>query len=397
MISPEEAWGRIEPLLEALGSETVDLEGVAGRVLARPLEAMVDVPACRVSAMDGYALAGGVTPGDERAIAGVIAAGDAPGFELPAGEAARIMTGAPIPAGADTVVPVECSDGGREHVCFTGEIDAGANVREQGEILSAGAPLLSPGHLLTPGAIALLTAHGYPRVEVHRLPRVAILATGDEVVPPEVTPAPGQIRDTNTAFLDAAVRAVGPVPRSLGIAPDRPEAIAAKVAQGLGADVFLICGGVSMGEYDYVDRALDEAGCDKLFERVALQPGKPLVAARHPGGWVFGLPGNPASVMVCFWLFVRPLLRSLAGRPDGFWSNARVATLDDPLPGAAARDRIFPAELERQGGALRAHPVIPKGSHDVAAFARGTALIRVRAGAPPKSAGEPCEALPIWD
>jgi molybdopterin molybdotransferase len=397
MISPEEAWARIEPHLKALPAERVPRRQAAGRVLVETLTATVDVPSCTVSAMDGYALAGGVQAGEKRRVAGVVAAGDAPGFELPPGQAVRIMTGAPLPSSADTVVPVECSDGGESAVSFTGSIDTGANVRRCGEILSAGAPLLSSGHLLTPGALAWVAAHGIAEVEVHRMPRVAILATGDEVVPPEEEPRPGQLRDTNTGFLLAATRALGLEATSLGIAPDRRNEIAAKVREGLESDVFLVCGGVSMGEFDYVEETLAEAGCEALFDRVAIQPGKPLVSARGPGGWVFGLPGNPASVMVCYWLFVRPLLRRLAGRADAFWGGARVGTLATPLPGAGPRDRILSAELERKGGAISVRPALSKGSHDGAAFAQGTALVRSRAGATACPAGAPCEVLPIWD
>jgi molybdopterin molybdotransferase len=396
MISPEEAWSRIEPSLAPLPPETVPRERAAGRVLTEPLVATVDVPACDVSAMDGYALAGGVLPGDERPVAGLAAAGDPPGLELLPGQAARIMTGAPVPRGADTVVPIECTDRGEERVVFTGPIDRGANVRQRSEILAAGSPLLAAGHLLTPGALALIAAHGIAEARVHRWPRVALLATGDEVVPPEAQPAPGQLRDTNTSFLAAAVGSLGPPTRSLGIAPDDPATITSKVRDGLEADVLLVCGGVSMGEFDYVEGALREAGCEQLFDRVAIQPGKPLVAARHANGWVFGLPGNPASVMVCYWLFVRPLLRRLAGRADSFWHGARVGTLAGALPGAGRRDRFLPANLERQGGALRIGPVVAKGSHDVAAFAHGTALARIRAGAAPVGPGAPCEVLQIW-
>jgi molybdopterin molybdotransferase len=397
MISPEEAWSRIEPSLAPLPAETVPRQRAAGRVLTESLAATVDVPPCDVSAMDGYALSGGVVPGDERPVSGLAAAGDPPGLELHPGHAARIMTGAPVPHGADTVVPVECTDRGEERVVFTGSIDRGANVRHRSEILVAGSPLLDAGHSLTPGALALIAAHGIAEVQVHRWPRVALLTTGNEVVPPEALPAPGQLRDTNTDFLDAAVQSLGAPTRSLGIAPDDPAAITDKVRDGLEADVLLVCGGVSMGEFDYVGGALSEAGCEPLFERVAIQPGKPLVAARHANGWAFGLPGNPASVMVCYWLFVRPLLRRLAGRADSFWQGARVGTLASALPGAGPRDRFFPAELERQGGALRIRPVVARGSHDVAAFAHGTALARIRAGAAPAGPGAPCEVLQIWE
>ena len=417
-ISPQEAWERIAARLSPLAGERAPRREAAGRVLAEALAATVDVPAADVSAMDGYALAGEVTPGERRSVIATIAAGDAPGLALPAGKAARIMTGAPMPLGADRVVPIEATravpletvremaaEAAREvpsepartaeaagpvrHLAAVELLAAaarGEHIRRRGEVLRAGEPLLPAGSLLTPGALALIATHGYAEVPVHRAPAVAVLPTGDEVVPPERVPGPGQLRDSHTDFLLAAGGTLGLRFTALGIAPDRPEELTARVAAGMAAaDVLLICGGVSMGEFD--------------LDAVAIQPGKPLVFATHPGGVVFGLPGNPASVMVGFWLFVRPALALLAGRADAWWRPSVPATLAAPLPGAAAaRDRFLPAEVAwgaaPDGGPL-ARPLPPKGSHDLAAYARGTALVRVRAGAPPAPAGARCEILPL--
>jgi molybdopterin molybdotransferase len=396
MIAPAEAWARIARRIELLGTERVARSAAAGRVLAAPFAATVDVPAHDVSAMDGYALAAPAARGAELPVAGVVTAGDPPGLTLAPGTAVRIMTGAPLPDGADAVVPVESTDRGRERVTLTASVASGEHVRRRGEIHAAGRELLRAGHLVTPGALALLASHGAGELPVRALPRVAVLATGNEVVPPEVEPGAGQLRDSNTSFLLAAVGAAGCPVRSLGIAPDDPRELSLRVGEGLRSDVLLVCGGVSMGELDLVEGVLAEAGCETLFDSVAIQPGKPLVAARHAGGWVFGLPGNPASVMVCYWLFVRPLLRSLGGLPDAFWAGAAIGTLSDELPGAGNRDRFLAAELEREGGALRVRPFPPKGSHDVAAYAHGTGLVRVRAGAAPTGRGDPCEALALW-
>jgi molybdopterin molybdotransferase len=417
-ISPEEAWERIAARLSPLAGVRTPRREAAGRVLAEALTATVDVPAADVSAMDGYALAGEVTPGERRPVVATIAAGDPPGLALPAGTAARIMTGAPMPLGADRVVPVEATRavpletvrdlaaeaaGPVEHLAAVELLAAaarGEHVRCRGEVLRAGDPLLPAGSLLTPGALALVATHGYAEVPIHRAPAVAVLPTGDEVVPPERVPGPGQLRDSHTDFLLAAGGALGLRFTPLGIAPDRPDELTARVAAGMAAaDVLLICGGVSMGEFDLVEGALERLGCRRHFDAVAIQPGKPLVFATHPGGVVFGLPGNPASVMVGFWLFVRPSLARLAGRDDAWWRPSVPATLAAPLPGAAAaRDRFLPAEVAwgaaPDGGPL-ARPLPPKGSHDLAAYARGTALVRVRAGAPPAPAGARCEILPL--
>jgi molybdopterin molybdotransferase len=399
-IPPEEAWQRIAAHLAPLAVEHLARRAAAGRVLAEALAATADVPAGDVSAMDGYAVAGAVVPGERRPVAATIAAGDAPGFALPPGQAARIMTGAPLPLGADRVVPVEATGAaGADTVLLLAAAAPGDHIRRRGEVQRAGEALLPAGSLLTPGAMAVLATHGYAEVPVHRAPSVAVIATGDEVVPPERQPGPGQLRDSHTDFLLAAGAALGLRFTALGIAPDRAPELAELVRSGLAAaDVLLLCGGVSMGGFDLVEGVLERLGCRRHLDAVAVQPGKPLVFATHPGGLVFGLPGNPASVMVDFWLFVRPALARLAGRDDAWWRAAVPATLAAPLPGAGPRDRFLPAEVAwgaaPDGGPL-ARPVQPRGSHDLAAYARGTALVRVRPGAPPAPAGARCEILPL--
>jgi molybdopterin molybdotransferase len=404
MLPPEEAWCLIDAHLAPLASESLPRRAAAGRVLARPLAARLDVPAADVSAMDGFAVGGDIVPGEALPVAATIAAGAAPGFALPAGAAARIMTGAPIPSGADRVIPVELTEAGasREAVTFRAGVPAGEHLRRRGEILTRGEPLLAAGAPLGPGALALLATHGYAEVPVHRAPRVAILATGDEVVPPDREPGPGQLRDSHTDFLLAAGRTLGLAFEPLGIAPDREGELAALVDRGLGADVLLLCGGVSMGEFDLAEGVLARLGCRLLFDAVAIQPGKPLVFGVHvprPGaaaGLVFGLPGNPASVMVAFWLFVRPALRRLLGFADGLWRGAVAAQLAAPLPAAPpARDRFVPAELDLAPPVPRVTPFPPKGSHDLAAFSRGNALLRLPAGSPARRAGDACEAMLI--
>jgi molybdopterin molybdotransferase len=395
VIHPDEAWRRIAERVSPLPGEPVARREAGGRMLAAPLAATVDVPAADVSAMDGYAVAGELPLGSPRPVAGSIFAGDAPGFELPPRAAARIMTGAPVPTAADRVIPVELTDGGRERVTFRQDVPPGEHIRRRGEILRAGAPLLAAGSPLTPGALSLLATHGYGQVPVHRPPSVAVLATGDEVVPPEMEPPPGQLRDSNTDFLLAAGASLGLRFGSLGIAPDRVEALRDLVRQGLRSDVLLLCGGVSMGELDLVEGVLAEAGCEMVFDAVAIQPGKPVVFAVHPGGVVFGLPGNPASVMVSFWLFVRPALRRLLGFDDSWWGPALRGTLAAPLPGAGPRDRFLPAAIEARDGELHVTPYFFKGSHDLAAYAHGTALVRVRAGAARMEAGGRCEVLAV--
>ena len=397
MLSPEDAWGRLLPFLAPLPIERVRRRNATGHVLARDLAATVDVPAHDVSAMDGYALAGELEPGARRRVTGVVAAGDPPGARIPPGAAVRIMTGAPVPADADRVVPVELTDDGDEEVAFLQGTGGGAHIRRRGEIVRRGAPILGAGSLLTPGALSLAATHGFESLSVHRAPRIACLVTGDEVVSPEREPAPGQLRDSHTAFLTAAVGSLGLEIEALGIVGDREEAIARGVERGLAADVLLVTGGVSMGTRDLVEPVLAAHGCRALFDSVAIQPGKPLVAAAHDAGLVFGLPGNPASVMVGFWLFVRPALRRLLGHADEYWGGALNGRLAAPLPAAKKRTRFLSAGVRFVDGVIEVTPAVNKGSHDLAAYACGTALVRIPAGSSPRSPGEPCEVLPLAD
>jgi molybdopterin molybdotransferase len=398
MIPPEEAWQRLEAVLAPLPSVVVGRRQGLGRTLAKAVRATQDLPPLDVSAMDGLALAGPVAAGTELPVAGTVAAGDPPGQTLAVGTALRIMTGAPVPTGADRVLPVEQTGPVTEdRVRILATVEAGAHIRRRAEVLSKGATLLEGGSLLTPAGLSLLAAHGHEELAVHRPPTVALLVTGDEVVPPAETPAPGQLRDTHTDFLLAAGRSLDLAFESLGIVGDDRQALAERVREGLKRDVLLITGGVSMGEFDFVEEILKDAGCRLLFDQIAVQPAKPLVAAVHPGGLVFGLPGNPASAMVAFWLFVRPALRRLLGCRDAYWHGALAAQLEAPLPPARGRDRFLPAQVRVEEGQILVTPLQPRGSHDVSAYGQGTALVRIPADSDPAAAGSPCEILPLAD
>jgi molybdopterin molybdotransferase len=399
-IPPEEAWSRIAAVTTPLAEESVERRKARGRILARALLATLDLPAADVSAMDGYALPGPLAADAALPIQGTVAAGDAPGFQLAPGAVARIMTGAPVPEGADRVLEIEATVESNEQLRRrpgARETQPGDNIRRQGEIVRQGDPLLPAGALLTPGALSLLAAHGHDQLPVHRAPTVAVLTTGNEVVPPDRTPQPGQLRDSHTDFLLAALGSLGLAGTSLGISPDDPAQLLPLVRQGLASDVLLLCGGISRGEFDFVGKALTDAGCQILFDAVAIQPGQPLTVATHPGGIVFALPGNPASVMASFWLFVRPTLRRLQGSQAGWWDTAFRAELGAPLPAAIGRDRFLAATLLVSQGRLRVVPHPSRGSHDLAAYALGTALVRVRAGATSAGPGGSCEVLSLAD
>jgi molybdopterin molybdotransferase len=404
MLSPEDAWAAIAAEAETLDVERVSRADAVGRVLAAGLTATVDVPAHDVSAMDGFALGADVEPGTVLPVDGIVAAGDPPGAELRSGAALRIMTGAPAPSGADRVIPIEQTEfdaadetGATGAVRILEAVPEDSHVRRQAEVTAAGGHLLAAGELLTPGGAGVLATHGIPEARVFRRPTVATLSTGDEVVPAEADPGPGQLRDSHRDFLRAALSQLGIEACSLGIARDDPVELESKIASGLESDVLLISGGVSMGEFDFVEQVLGDTGlgCRILFDAVAIQPGKPLVAARHDRGWVFGLPGNPASAMVTYWLFVRPLLRRMAGADDSCWQGALRARLEGDLPGAKWRDRFLPCRLRTESGRVLADPRPPLGSHDLVAYGAGSGLVRVPKHSAPAAAGDPCEVLPL--
>ena len=394
MLDPETAWERLLPHLAPLPPQRLARSLAAGRVLAEALLATTDLPPCDLSALDGFALAGDAPPDGWYPVAGTRFAGDPVGATLTAGQAMRIMTGSAIPAGADRVVGVEETAAAGERMRVTAPVAAHAAIRRQGEVVRRGAALLPAGTLLTPAALALLASQGIGEVTIHRPPRLALQLTGNEIVPPAETPGPGQLRDSHSDFLLAELARLGLAVRSLGIARDEPEALAQSLERGLdGTDVLLCCGGVSMGEADFLVPALARLGCETLFHGVAIQPGKPLLAARRGAQLVFGLPGNPASVMVAYWLFVRPALARLMGSTAGFWDSALPGTLAAPLGAGKRRDRFVPATWRLDGGRPLLTPISPQGSHDLLAFGRATALLRIRAGAAAATAGSACEWL----
>lgn len=399
MLAPEEAWSRLEPWLPPLPAVRSSRRAALGARLGEPIAARGDLPPMDVSALDGYALAADAPAGTTLPVALTLAAGDAPGAALPPGTAARIMTGAPVPAGADRVIAVEATQrvaGAVDQVLLLAAGPAaGAAIRRRGEVVTRGAPLLEAGTRLGPAALALLASQGIDQILVVGTPRVAVLATGDEVVAPDREPPPGGLRDSHTDFLLAAGRRLGIEFESLGIAPDDPERLETAVARGLEADVLITTGGVSAGDFDLAEPAFARLGCQPLFDAVAIQPGKPMVAARGPRGLLFGLPGNPTSAMVTFALFVAPALERLRGGDARFWGDAFEVELAAALPGAKDRDRFVPARRGGPGAARSALPLAARGSHDLVAFAGAELLLRVPAGAPPRARGQLAEAIAL--
>lgn len=328
MYTVDEALEHILSHFERLPAETVPLEEAFGRVLAQAIHAAHDLPPFPNSALDGYAVrAAEVVAARPESpvrlpISGDIPAGSFPQAPLPTGTAMRIMTGAPLPEGADAVVPVEQTDEAPdrfalnsplpESVSIRAAVPAGNGVRAAGEDVAAGALVLTAGRRLRAADIGILAGLGVARVPVVRRPVVAILSTGDELLPPHLPLAKGKIHDMNGVALCACVQEVGGVPRFMGIAPDSVEAVYSRLEAAADSDVILSTAGVSVGALDVVKEAVTRRGTLGLW-RVNIRPGKPLAFGRFGKAPFFGLPGNPVSALVTFDVFVRPALLKLLG------------------------------------------------------------------------------------
>jgi molybdopterin molybdotransferase len=357
--------------------ETAVLDEAAGRILQEAVRADRDLPEWDKALMDGYAvLAGSVgAAGTVLVIEATIAAGADPASLAPlTGGAARIMTGAPLPPGADAVVPVEETAPAAEGVTLLHVPRPADHVAPRAAEVRAGQTLLEPGTFLGPAEIGVLAACGRTRIQVGARPRVAVLSTGDEIVPPETTPGPGRLRNSNGPTLLALAVRAGARARDLGIAPDEERGLERAIAPGLDEDVLVLSGGVSMGVYDLVGRVLRRLGVEILFESVAIKPGKPFTFGRRGDTLVFGCPGNPLSSYVIFEVFVRPALRRLAGhpRPERAVVEAR---LEEPLRLRPGRAGYHPARAAFAPDGPSVRLVRSSGSADFMAAARGNALV----------------------
>jgi molybdopterin molybdotransferase len=316
--------------LGASGTEEVELLAAIGRVLSEPIFADRPFPPFPRAARDGYAVrSADLTriPARLRVIGEIKAgaAADVPPLSVGSGEAAAIMTGAPVPSGADAVVMVEYTSRDGELVEISKGVDAGANIVPTGSEAHLGEQLLVPGMWLDHAAIAVAASVGKSRLQVWGRPRVAVLATGDEIVGPDATPGRNQIRNSNSYSIAAQILAAGGEPVLLPIAPDEPVRLRSLIREGLQADLLLLAGGVSMGKYDLVEQVLAQLGAEFFFTGVRIQPGKPAVFGRIKCGadtaapesqqvkYFVGLPGNPVSTMVTFELFAKPLIQALVG------------------------------------------------------------------------------------
>ncbi|MBK8978250.1 MAG: molybdopterin molybdotransferase MoeA [Planctomycetes bacterium] len=372
------------PLLDALG-----------RTLARDVVATGPWPTTDRAAMDGFALrtdGTGARAGARFHVVGAALAGHPFAAALGAGEAVRIMTGGVVPAGADTVVRVEDSDGfGGAEVTISADVPAGANIRPQGSEVAAGARLLARGRRIAASEVAALAALGVVRVPVAAAPRVAIVSTGDEVVDVASEPAPHQVRDSNSWALAAKAIECGALPTRLGIVADEPAALRTALERGLAHDVLLTIGGVSKGTHDLVHGTLQQLGVERLFHGVAVKPGHPtFFGVREVAGavrcLVLGLPGNPASSVTMFELLGAPLLRALAGAEPVVELRARAAGVRFRRN---AREQLIPAALRvAEDGVLEAVLAALRPSGDPFGLLDGDGFARVPADADPAALRE---------
>jgi molybdenum cofactor synthesis domain-containing protein len=396
MIPVAEAIRIVEAQTARLPAETCALAGARGRVLAEDVVADTDLPPFDRAMMDGYAVRAADTSEATAfaparlALVGEAAAGAGWRGELQAGEAVRIMTGAPVPAGADSVQQVEVTrelEGGAvveiERASTTGQF-----ITKRATEITQGETVLRAGETINAAKMAALASFGYAQVRVGARPRVSVLATGTELVDVGARPGADQIRDSNTYSLLAYAEAAGANAERLPFAGDDAELLGRVIGESAQrADVLVLSGGVSMGVYDFTKTALRSLGAEIFFERVSLRPGKPTVFARLGRALVFGLPGNPVSVSVTFNLFARTAIRAMQGaRPAALVEEHAVLGRD--VRGASERASYLPAELRTDAsGRLVAEPLRWGGSSDFVAFTRADALVIVEAGARTIEAG----------
>jgi molybdopterin molybdotransferase len=398
MISVDQALRIVIDNVSPLAIERVAIVEALGRTLAEEIRSSRDIPGFDNSAMDGYAVrAADVTGATESnpvrlRVLETVGAGAMPTATVAPGTAVRTMTGAPVAAGADAIVPVERTRGEGESIEFLAAAETGAFVRPRGEDLRQGESVMDPGRLLTASDLGMLASLNRSMVEVFRRPRVAIVATGDELVDIDQVPTGAQIVNSSGYALAGGIREAGGEPVMLKVARDRPEEVRERLSEALAFDAVLSTGGVSVGQFDHVKAVMDELGLRQLFHGVAQKPGRPLKFGTIGGRPVFGLPGNPVSTMVCFYLYVRPALLRMLGRGD-LGLPRMIATCAVSIRTANNLTEFVRVTLERRDGTLYATPTGNQSSGVLSSLSRADGLLIGPAAATTLEAGSQAAVL----
>jgi len=398
MMPVDEAIQRILRKLPALGSESVPLNAANGRVLAKPLVSSHNQPPFDSSAMDGYAVrADEVFPGKPLKLAGTAQAGARFIGLMEHGQCVRIFTGAPLPIGADSVIMQEEATAKGNQISFAKAVKPGTSVRKQGFDFRRGAELLPVGTALTPQMLSLAAGANQPTLTVTRRPRLAILATGDELVPPGTPLGPDQIVASNTVGLAALLAPFAESILDLGIAPDDKPKLDAKLLEAFdaGVDILITTGGASVGDRDYVQEVLKDLGVELDFWKLRMRPGKPLMFGTRGKTLVFGLPGNPVSALVTATVILKPALRALLGHADPLWPRVGVPTLSALPPNGPRRHYMRGILSRNEIGFLQVTPIFETDSAHSSSLALADALIVQPEDHPGAAPGEIVEVIPL--
>ena len=397
MLSVEQAQAQLLALCSPLEHEKVPLAQADGRILAAPVIATRTQPPFATSAMDGYAVRfADIAAGARWQVIGEAAAGHGFAGSVKSNQAVRIFTGAPVPSGADTILLQEDARREDDEVVMTGDGPGalGRHIRPAGLDFKQGDTLIASGTVLTDRHIGLVAAANCPQLPVARQPTIALLSTGDELVPVGQTPGPNQIISSNGLLIASLARKVGAQVTDLGIVPDRMEALMAALEQARHADLVVTIGGASVGDHDLVQQALMAAGASIDFWRIAMKPGKPMMAGQLGDALVLGLPGNPVSAYVCAVLFLKPALAALQGAADPL-PKPLPARAGCAIPAGGRRAEYLRATVQQTPQGTMISPLPVQDSAMLGALARADGLLVRPVDAPALSAGDPCSYLPL--